>query len=73
MRKKVLITGIILVPFLGNILWPFTGLGWLYWGSRFLLLTELIVWVYYLYSSQESSRDGQLVHNLPRNRCHENY
>jgi hypothetical protein len=42
MVKRVVILGIILAPFAGNILWTLTRLGWLYWGSRYLIHFELI-------------------------------
>ena len=41
--KKILIVGLILAPFIGNILWGLTRFGWLYWGSRFLIHFELIL------------------------------
>ena len=41
--KKATIIGLLLAPFIMNILWGFTRFGWLYWGSRFLIHLELIL------------------------------
>ncbi len=35
-RIKYVILFLIFLPYILNIIWSITGLGWLYWGTRFL-------------------------------------
>jgi len=39
-RIKYIVLFLIFLPFALNIIWSITGLGWLYWGTRFFLYAE---------------------------------